>query len=524
MPARSRRRSRPFPRWLTVLAGLGLAAGVVLLLAPMLVMSWVRGYLQKDEFRSRMEQFLGVQVKGGVMLEPLRWSGDEVTTRTLTASTGSGWKAEVSALRLALDWNAFRDRRWRIIETGADSLALSFEGGSREAKAGGKGSDEAEVDAADKPVAKSSVPEWLKGYLPSRTEIDGVRFDSFSLSHPGSWRLTGSRLRLGAWQQGEASILATVEDGILETPVKLPAQVHPMKFNLARATARLSRDDLHLTHATLAWMGDSEITASGHVRPRDKGWEISTHLSGVPLREIVSDDWKLRLTGRLEGDLDIAGRAGAEPSVKGTVRLKDAALTAVPLLGRLAAYTHVERFKRLVLDIASARVSGGGQARKFEDIVIQSNGLLRLEGMLDIQGGRLDGQFMLGVTPETLTWIPGARQHVFTSSRTGAAAGMLWTPLRITGTVDKPEEDLTARLLGGAGKALLNAPAEAAGAVGEVLLKPVVGEDLAKKPGEVLKGATEMITNPSDAVKKASDAAEKGLDLLKGVGGGLLGK
>jgi hypothetical protein len=101
---------------------------------------------------------------------------------------------------------------------------------------------------------------------------------------------------------------------------------------------------------------------------------------------------------------------------------------------------------------------------------------------------------------------------------------MLWTPLRITGTIDRPEEDLTARLIGGAGKALLNAPAEAAGAVGETLLKPVLGEDLSKKPGEVLKGATEMITNPSDAVKKASDAAEKGLDLLKGVGGGLLGK
>lgn len=524
MSTRSRRRSRQVPRWMLALAGLGLTAGLVLLLAPMLVMSWVRGYLQKDEFRSRMEQFLGVQVKGGVTLEPLRWSGDEMTTRSLTASTGSGWKAEVGALRLALDWNAFRDRRWRIIETGADSLALSFDGGAKGLKAAGSGPVEAEVDAGEKPPAKSSVPGWLKGYLPDRTEIDGIRFDSFALSYPGPWRLTGSKLRLGTWQQGESSIQATVEDGVLETPVKLPAQVHPMKFNLVRATARMSRDDLHLTHATLTWMGDSEIAASGHLRPREKSWEISTHFSGVPLREIVSDDWKLRLTGLLEGDLDIAGRAGAEPGVKGTVRLKDAALTAVPLLGRLAAYTNVERFRRLVLDIATTRVSGGGQARRFEDIVIQSNGLLRLEGRLDITGGRLDGRFMLGVTPETLTWIPGARQHVFTSSHPGAAAGMLWTPLRITGAVDRPEEDLTARLLGGAGRALLNAPAEAAGAVGETLLKPVVGEDLAKKPGEVLKGATEMITNPSDTLKKASDAAEKGLDLLKGVGGGLLGR
>jgi hypothetical protein len=509
---------------MTVLAGLGLAAGLVLLLAPMLVMNWVRGYLQKDEFRGRMEQFLGMQVKGGVTLEPLRWSGDQVTTRSLTASTGNGWKAEVSALRLALDWNAFRDRRWKVIETGADSLALSFEGGARDLKAADSSRDEPGQDSGEQAPGKSSIPGWLKGYLPDRTEIDGIRFDSFALSYPGPWRLAGSRLRLGAWQQGESSILATVEEGILETPVKLPTQVHPMKFNLTRATARMSRDDLHLTHATLTWMGESEITASGHVRPRQKSWEISTHFAGVPLKEVVSDDWKLRLTGLVEGDLDIVGKAGAEPAVKGTARLKDAALTAVPLLGRLASYTNVERFKSLVLDIATTRVSGAGQSRKFEDIVIQSNGLLRVEGRLDIQGGRLDGQFMLGVTPETLTWIPGARQHVFTSSHPGAAAGMLWAPLRITGTIDRPEEDLTARLIGGAGKALLNAPAEAAGAVGEALLKPVLGDDLAKKPGEALKGATEMIKNPADAVKKASDAAEKGLDLLKGVGGGLLGK
>ncbi len=524
MSTRTRRRSRQVPRWMMALAGLGLAAGLVLLLAPMLVMNWVRGYLQKDEFRGRMEQFLGVQVKGGVTLEPLHWSGDEVTTRSLTASTGNGWKAEVSALRLALDWNAFRDRRWRIIETGADSLALSFEGGSRDLKPAVPVRDEPGHDGGEQPSGKSSVPGWLKGYLPDRTEIDGIRFDSFALNYPGPWRLAGSRLRLGTWQQGESSIQATVEDGILETPVKLPTQVHPMKFNLTRATTRLSRDDLHLTHATLTWMGDSEITASGHLLPREKSWEISTHFTGVPLKEVVSDDWKLRLTGLMEGDLDIVGKAGAEPAVKGTVRLKDAALTAVPLLGRLASYTNVDRFKRLVLDIATTRVSGAGKSRKFEDIVIQSNGLLRLEGRLDIQGGKLDGQFMLGVTPETLTWIPGARQHVFTSSHPGAAAGMLWTPLLITGTIGKPEEDLTARLIGGAGRALLNAPAEAAGAVGETLLKPVLGDDLAKKPGEALKGATEMITNPADAVKKASDAAEKGLDLLKGVGGGLLGK
>jgi hypothetical protein len=511
MAARSNRRSRKSPRWLFALIGLVVIVVVMLMLAPMLVMSWVRGYLQKEAFRGKMEQFLGTQMRGTVALDALRWTGDEVTTQSAEATTATGWKAEISSLHLALDWNAFRDRQWRIINAGADGLDLKF---GAPASAGIL-SEPAEAGAPNS--NSSSIPSWLKGYLPNQTVIDGLRFDAFTLTYPGGWWLKESKLRLGAWQQGEASVQATVEGGIFETPVQLPAQLHPMKFNLTRATARLSREDLHLTNATLSWVDDSEITARGHIRPKDKTWELNTHLTAIPLREIVSDDWKLRLSGLLEGDLNITGSHGTDPKVEGDVQLKNAVLTAIPLLDKLATYTHVDRFKRIVLDIASARVRGSGQTRQLDKIVIQSNGLMRLEGSVTIQAGQIDGRFMVGVTPETLSWIPGAQQHVFTSTNPTAPAGMIWTPLHITGDVNSPREDLTERLIGGAGKALLNAPAEIVGKAGETLLKPVLGEDLAKKPGEVMKSATEVLTNPGDAAKK-------GIDLLQGLGGGLLGK
>jgi hypothetical protein len=210
------------------------------------------------------------------------------------------------------------------------------------------------------------------------------------------------------------------------------------------------------------------------------------------------------------------------------VQLQKGVLTALPILDKLAGYTGVARFKRLILDIASADVNGFGQTREFEKIIIQSNGLLRIEGRLRIDNNQLDGSFMVGVTPETLRWIPGAQAHVFTSTNPSGQPGLLWTPLRITGTLDAPREDLTDRLIGGAGKALLNAPAEVLGKVGETLLKPVLGDDLAKKPTEVLKAATETLTKPGEAAKKIqevpSKAVETGIDLLKGVGGGLFGK
>lgn len=511
MSSRKRSRSSKSPRWLFALLGLGAVIVVLVLLAPMLVMNWVRGYLQQDAFRGKMEQFFGTQLQGSVTLAPLRWTGDEVTTQDAHVTTAAGWQADLNGLHLALDWNAFRQSKWRIIDTGMDALELKF---VAPASSISQKDRESFQDTAPAPASTtSSIPAWLRGYLPSSTEVEGIRVDDFSLTY-GPWKLSESKLRLGAWQQGEHSVQAIVEGGIVETPVQLPVQLVPMKFNLTRATTRLSRDDLHLSEAIVHWLGDSEITVNGHIRPKEGSWNMSTHLVAIPLHEVMSEDWKLRLTGLIEGDLDIEGSRTKAPSVEGDVQLKSGVLTAMPILDKLANYTGVERFKRLILDIASAHVRGSGETRQFDKIVIQSNGLLRIEGSLLIQSGQLNGNFMVGVTPETLKWIPGAQQHVFTGTNPSGPPGMLWTTLQITGSIDAPREDLTDRLIGGAGKALLNAPVEVVTKGSELLLNPLLGKDAAKKPGEVIKGATDA----------AGKAAETGIDLLKGIGGGLLGK
>jgi hypothetical protein len=526
MSSRKRSRSGKGNRWLIALICLGVVCLGLLLMAPMFVASWVRSYIQKEAFRGKMEQFFGTKLQGSVTLAPLRWTGDEVTTQEAHATTHSGWQADLSSLHLALDWNAFRQGKWRIINAGADALDLHFVKPVESSQMAKMPTQEASSNPETSTA--SSIPAWLRSYLPSTTELEGFKIDRLTLHYPGPWQLTESKLRLGAWQQGELSVQATVTDGIIETPIQLPVQPRPMKFNLVRATTRLSRDDLHLSEATLRWLGESEITLNGHLKPKDGSWNMDAQLVAIPLREVLSEDWKLRLTGLLEGHLEVQGSRQSAPAVKGSVHLKDGVLTALPILDKLATYTGVERFKRIILDIASADISGSGDARQFDKIIIQSNGLMRIEGSLSIRSSQLDGRFMIGVTPETLRWIPGAQSHVFTASNPSGTPGMIWTPLHITGSIDSPREDLTDRLIGGAGKALLDAPAGVVGKTSELLLSPVLGKDLGKKPGEVLKSATDLLTKPGESAKKASElptkAVEKGIDLLKGIGGGLLGK
>src|SRR5690606_18388541 len=77
------------------------------------------------------------------------------------------------------------------------------------------------------------------------------------------------------------------------------------------------------------------------------------------------------------------------------------------------------------------------------DLALESKGLMRVEGRCELAPDRaLAGTLRVGVTPQTLQWLPGSRERVFTV----AENGYLWTPVRLGGTWENPQEDLSARL------------------------------------------------------------------------------
>jgi hypothetical protein len=509
MSSRARRRSNRVSRLWWVLLVLAVAAVALTFMAPSLIVGWVRSYVRQDAFKGKMEAFLGTKLKGETQLAPLRWTGDEVTATEATVRTANGWQAELHGLHVGLDWNAFRSGAWRLVGSGADSLSLRYQPAAI-APAIAPTAEE-EVETLREPNSSGGdAPGWLRRWLPTRTEIEGATVDHFDLTYPGGWGLRESRLRVAPWRQ-ESSFQVTVDGGYVETPLRLPAQVHPVKFNLARASTRISAEQLLLNEATLRWVEPSEITVRGSVRPKVGDWKVNAHLAGVPLRECLNEDWRTRLTGTLEGDLEARGARAALPVIEGDLQLRDGVLTALPILDRLASYTGVERFKRLVLDEARSHVRHeAAVGTQFEKIVLQSNGLLRIEGTLVVRERLIAGDFLLGVTQDTLRWFPGAQQHVFTFQNPAGPPGLLWTTLKISGTLYAPREDLSERILVGAGKAIIAAPGEVVTKGSELLL----GKDAAAQPGAVIKGAGETLNK----------GVETGVKLLETLGGGLLGK
>ncbi len=475
-------------RWLWWLAGLLFVCGVLLvLLAPTLVTSYIRSYVQTDDFRQKAEDLLAARSGGSAHIAPFIWNDDTATVADLSVS-GDGWSMDAGGLHAALDFGAIRHGKWSIQNAGADDLTLR--------RAATAPIDKPHAASAAKFDASSDgIPAFLRRYIPTETRISGLEVHRFLFEH-GGWQVADTQLRLGNWQSGEVSVSAKLSGGKLKTPINAPEQKEPLQFDLTKATLRVGDTQCQISDATLRWKQSSEATLRGSFKYETGAWQTFTHVKALPLDEFLDAWWDQRLSGKVEGDLEMSGARNLPVAWKADVVLKDGALTGLPILDKLVTYTNTHRFKRLALDICSATFRPQGDALRIENIIVQSNGLLRIEGTLNIRGRALEGDLLLGVTPETLSSIPGAGTRVFVENNPGSPPGLQWTRVHIVGTLDAPQEDLSSRLIGAAGMSLLlDTPGAVVGQGAEILLKPVLGGDAAKVPAKVIEGASGMLEN-----------------------------
>jgi hypothetical protein len=183
----------------------------------------------------------------------------------------------------------------------------------------------------------------------------------------------------------------------------------------------------------------------------------------------------------------------------------------VPVLDALSAYADTTRFRRLALEEGKTDFAWENGNLALRNLVIASSGLMRLEGALRMDPQeRLDGRFRLGIVPGVLARIPGAESVVFSPGE----RGLLWTDLRITGTRDDPEEDLSKRLVEAAGLRMFEVLPE----TGERVLKftkEVIDGDLEtrlQKGAEVINQGRAVI----DEAKGVVDEVEGIFDVLRG--------
>ena len=83
------------------------------------------------------------------------------------------------------------------------------------------------------------------------------------------------------------------------------------------------------------------------------------------------------------------------------------------MLDQIATFTATQQFRRLVLKRAEGDFQQDGKRLQVSKFVLESEGLIRVEGAFTVENSMIDGAFQVGVTPASLQWMPGSRRESF---------------------------------------------------------------------------------------------------------------
>jgi hypothetical protein len=326
------------------------------------------------------------------------------------------------------------------------------------------------MEPAPSPLSAPKNENTSNGWLPNRVEIGKATVHDTQLTWSGGG-LSGTAFEIepydGGWQ--------VAGQGGRITYGKLPP------LDVDNLHLRYRTPSLFVNSAELRQPSGGSLQATGEV-DFTRQVDLRLTLTNIDMTPYLSEDWRLRMKGNLSGEVNVhsALPPRGSPQFSGTLKVSQGELTALPVLDQIAEFTRTQQFRRLNLNSASGDFTQDDAGLHVKNFIAESDGLIRVEGDFTIISGMIDGTFQVGVTPSSLQWLPGSQAKVFTESR----GGYVWAPMRLTGPANKPNEDLSKRLIAAAQGAAIEAVQDAAG-------------QAVKTGKDVIKGALDLLLPPA---------------------------
>ncbi len=464
---------------------------VVGLIGAAVLYTMIRGYLHSEGFRRFLSAKASMVTGVDGEFTPFRWEGLAVDTSTFEG-TGNGIVRDlrIEGLHTEVGVGGVRRGVWEIRGTRVQRLDITLDARNAGGTPAFKG---VKIDQGSAPSA--DVPGWL----PTKVELMSLDLNEVmvkALLNQGPFSASGLKVRVEPAGKKQAYRI-DLADGTLRQPIALVPEIR-----LDRAKLRYQDGQIFLSNATASAWKNGRLSISGEWNASAGQYSAEGDVTSVKCEEIFNEDWAKRFTGDMSTDFSMDNRSGVLET-HGHLGIVNGTLTALPLLDSLAAYADTRRFRVLSLSDARTDWRWTSGETAFNNLVLASEGLMRLEGNLTIRGRNLDGSFRLGLAPGTLATIPGAETDVFSPGE----RGLVWASLRISGTLDDPKEDLTDRLIEAAGMRMFD-------------ILPETGEKVIKFTNSVLKDA------PTKAIDAGTKILDKGTGIVEGVNGvldGILG-
>lgn len=486
-----------------ILGGIFLVALVGSLFAGKLaIQNWIQG----DGLQSVIQKKAESHLKAQVNIDDVQWNRKSAFVGKLTArgyEEAAFSKLNLDALRANI---GIKDNAFDVSEISVSRVYGEFSNDRLQGKA-------AEPETIEVPE-KSNLPGWLKGYIPQRTVIGEVEIGSATLEVKDDTGKTSMAIR-----ETRASIQPDLNTGVVKIEAnggKIELAEPAPPINIRESSLRFQSPNLFINNASLEVYDGGHIAGLGEVSFGEVSTvDLDLKVSGIDIKKVVNDEWKGKVSGTVRGPVKVSGTTDHLVQ-KGTLHLENGVLEAIPILDKIGKYTKSKRFSRLVLNQAQADFVLDGEVLELRNIQLESDGLTRVEGVLDKEGEAISGVLQVGVTPGTLRWIPGAEKDVFTESRDG----FVWTTMKLGGTTDQISEDLSARLMSAAAMDIVDKlPANL-----QNTLKGIIGGGTEVTPTDPASPADGKAVDPADQVKDlildkvGDEVGDQGKKLLEGLG------
>jgi len=386
-------------------------------------------YLSSNRFRNQIAIAVGRELKADATFRPLHFSDgtfycDGFVAHGKTRAFFSDLRAD--QIRAVMNWRGLLDHRWEIDELSAQNLDVRFANG-----------------AAPEPPSTESRPEKKKE---TSWKLDLRKADVAQ----SSWRWGASEATSGSITRSAFTLMPSQGAWLIEATSGTLNQTGWPTLTIESAKLRYTGAALFVTESALR-AGDGRIAVAGEV-DFNRAADFQAQLDRVDITPLLPADWRVRLHGKLAGTAKVhAPLPSGNLQIEGDLRLIEGQLEALPLLDQIATFTRTERFRRVTLTRGSLSFTSDADVVTVQNFLVESEGLMRVEGSCKIVNDKIDGVFQVGVTAASLQWLPGSQSRVFTV----AHDGYCWTPVHLKGPVSHPHEDLTKRLVAAAAGELL---------------------------------------------------------------------
>lgn len=408
-------------------------------------------WLRSEECRLLIERKTSGALHASTTLAPLQWGLLGVSSPSLMASGSEASSLkQLSSERIHARWTptALMQGYWGIEEISLSKLSLQL--GSPKSEAPLKVIEKIEEIQKVTPET-NSTSSLLSKWLPSQLVIEVIHTDNadITIDIPNGAIMKIQDARLEAFPEKHPATKSTER---AETTTETRVEVHGGTYSFSRFPdftlklvslhARLSDHGTELTGAELTPPDGGSINLEGSFPSQGPMSHLSGRWQNIPLITLLPAI-KDHLLGSLEG----SGRMEWNPAgfhlAEGTLTAHDVTICKFPVLDKLSSLTGISTLKNLPVHEAHASFSRRGEATEWNDIVLESKGLVKCLGKATTGAdGSLSGTFQLGVTPSIVAILPFAKEILGLDEHDG----FIWMPVQIGGTLSHPTEDLSPRL------------------------------------------------------------------------------